>query len=147
MTSVDGKHAEKLTGGAGIATIDARPGLLHHLLDQPQHLLELLAQAIQLHLRQDISATLHASGDFRGELLRLSNHPDGRIEQLAVRALELLRTLLGSGAGRPRNIEHPQLHTPAAVTQFAGLAGNLGDLLHGANEHTYPSPSRLETVG
>ena len=74
----------------------------------------------------------------RAEALSLPNHTARRVEQLAVGAAELRLAKLGLGARRPRNFNPPQFDAAAAVAQpGADIAGNLGDLLHGADQHAY----------
>src|ERR1700740_726404 len=137
------KHAQKLNLRARIAAIDPSPGLFHDLLYPGHRLVDLVAQAIELQLPHGSVGLLYPGGDLRRELLCLSDHAAGRVEQLAVSKLEVLRPLLRPRAGSPRNVEPPQLHAPTAVAQLgADGAGNFGDLLHGANEHAHPIPQK-----
>ena len=111
---------------------DTRPRLLHHLLDQRHHRVELLAQAFERQLLQNAPGALRSSNNFFGEPLRLSNHSAGRIEQLAIGSIEPFSALLGSGARRPGDVQDPQLHAASAVAQLgASLSGDLADPFRG----------------
>src|SRR6202162_6024206 len=92
------EHAEELAFGVRVAAEDTRPRLLHHLLDQRHHRVELLAQTLERQLLQNAPGALRSSNNFFGEPLRLSNHSAGRIEQLAISSIEPFSALLGSGA-------------------------------------------------
>jgi hypothetical protein len=74
------KQAEELAFTARIATEEACPGLLHHLLDTRRHLIKFLAQAFQRRPLQDGRRPLHALNDLLREALCLSNHPAGYIQ-------------------------------------------------------------------
>jgi hypothetical protein len=120
--------------------------LFHHLLDQRHHRVELLAQALEHRLLQDVPRALRSSDDLFGELLRLSHHSAGRIEQLAIGSIELLLALLGSGARRPGDVQNPHLYAATAVAQLG--AGDLANPFHGAdqNSHAIAQQARIGRI-
>ncbi len=133
------EHAQELAVAAGVAAEDAGAGLLHHLLDQRHHRLDLVTQAVERELRQHAGGLFDAGGDLAGEALGLADHAARRIEQMAIGPLEPVLAGLGFGARRPRDPEHAQLDAAAAVAQGgAGRAGNRGHLLHRADQHPHP---------
>src|SRR4029434_5881261 len=73
------EQAEDLAFGMCVAAEDARPRLLHHLLDQRHHGVELLAQSFERQLLQGVPRALGSTGDLFGEPLRLSHHSAGRV--------------------------------------------------------------------
>src|SRR6202162_5793004 len=147
------EQAEDLALGVGVAAENTRSRLLHHLFDQRHHRVELLAQAFEHQLLQDVPRALRSSSDLFGEPLRLSHYSAGRIEQLAIGSIELLPALLGSGARRPGDVQDPQLHAATAVAQLgASLAGDLANPFHGADQNPHAiaqqaRSSRIVDVG
>ena len=130
------EQAEDLAFGMCVAAEDARPRLLHHLLDQRHHGVELLAQSFERQLLQGVPRALGSSGDLFGEPLGLSHHSAGRVEQLAISSLELFTALLGSRARGPGDVQDPQLHAATAVAKLgASLANDLADSLHRTDQH------------
>jgi hypothetical protein len=71
------EQAEKLVGKARVATKDARPRLLHHLLYAWHHRIDFKTQAFQRDLLDDGARPLDAIGNLLGEPLRLTDHPAG----------------------------------------------------------------------
>src|SRR6188474_2037424 len=119
ITSVEGSNRlRSLPSLACVAAEDACPGLSHHLLDAQCHLIEFLAQALQHKLLQDVLRMLHTSLDLFGEALCLSHDPACCIQQPAIALLQLVLIDRAFGARDAPDLQQPQLHAPAPVTQF-----------------------------
>src|SRR6202166_1445839 len=143
------EQAEEFAFGVCVTAEDTRSRLLHHLLDQRYHRVELLAQTFERQLLQDVPRALRSSGDLFGESLRLSHHSAGRVEQLAIGSIEPLPALLGSGARSPGDVQDPQLHAATAVAQLgASFAGDLANPFHRAdqNSHAIAQQARIGRI-
>ena len=57
------EHAQELALEVSIAAIDPCPGLFHHLFYARHHLIDLVAQAIELQLPHWIGGLFHSRGD------------------------------------------------------------------------------------
>ena len=120
-----------------------RPGLLHHLPDQWDHAVNLLAQRLERQLSCDGLCPLYALSDLAGEALGLAHDPARRVEQLTVSPCKALSMRLAFGAGCPSDVERPQLRLRSTSLLPTWPAMCLIFFMDRTRTRT-PSPNKLE---